>query len=158
MKQRLFNQRALKEVTNKLDPKPIKPKPSWAGPKGVSGATSRKMGSTSKWEFKRGSLVSGEPGTRDNNGISDKGGSLPCRPPDPAKSLKTSDALEADPNPPFHSDNMKGKERQEAANDVKPRCSSEHNGAEEGGQAERPVTNPISFSNGSKKQGALLEL
>lgn len=92
-KQWLFNSRALKEVTNKLEPKPIKLKPVWAGPKGVSKFSSREVGPINKWDPRKSNNGLGEAGMWDNNELNASGGPLPSRPPDPTQSLKSEDAL-----------------------------------------------------------------
>lgn len=85
--------RTLKDVTNKLDPKPAKLEPIWAGLKSANGSGMKVAGIVNKW-VKHGPEASPSevgPGGRNDNTL--KCGPLPCRPPDPALSSNRFDAL-----------------------------------------------------------------
>lgn len=86
MSQRTSKDRILKDLTNKLEPKPIKLKPSRAGSKTVSGINVREAGFVKEW------IALGPRGTGlggDNESM-DVGGPNPDRPPDPGRQINTS--------------------------------------------------------------------
>lgn len=49
MGQRKMKEKVLRDVTNKLDPKPVKLKPSWVGGKAANGSGLREVGVANKW-------------------------------------------------------------------------------------------------------------
>lgn len=118
-KQRMFNSRALKEVTNKLDPKPMKLKLVWAGLKGANEPSSREVGPASKWETWKSNDGMGEVGLRENVELKTRGGPSTSRPPDPTKIPKSLDALPTTQKSQNNGKGSRGRGRQKAASDAK---------------------------------------
>lgn len=79
-----LKERALKEVTNKLEARPVKLKPSWAGPKG-NGTGVREVGPATGWSKKGDPIRSSEQGLwAQLEDLLEKGVAA-GRPPDPTQ-------------------------------------------------------------------------
>lgn len=83
--QRLTKTRMMKDITNKLDPKPTKLKPNWSGPRGASGLASREVGSANQWTTYKVDPKLGCVGPLNKTKPSTKGGPMNSRPPDPSR-------------------------------------------------------------------------
>lgn len=79
----MMKEKALKDVTNKLEPKPAKLKPIWAGVKSANGMGSKAVGCVNKWVSHGPNASPGDNGLKANFDGMLKGGPLPSRPPDP---------------------------------------------------------------------------
>lgn len=89
-----MKEKALNDVTNKLEPKPAKLKPLWTGSKSSSGTNMREVGPVSQLiaHGPESRSTAGGPGAPVDKTL--KGGPLPCRPPDPLHSINSSTVLE----------------------------------------------------------------
>lgn len=87
--QKITKEKALRDVTNKLEPKPFKLKPSWTGPKKTNGPNTREAGIV-KERITHGPNGTGQNGNKED---SSGGGPTPSRPPDPGLPLDSSAAL-----------------------------------------------------------------
>lgn len=95
--QRLTEERALKEVTNRLEEKPVKLKPTWVGMKTRSGSVSREVETANHWvTHKAKSAISGN-GLREKTNTKPRSGPLPSWPPDPIRSLNKEESLAVAP-------------------------------------------------------------
>lgn len=82
---RKIKERALKEISNVLDARPVNLKPVWTGLKSGSGSGFKEVGPKSKWATQVGgpsALLEELVGRRDVNSSE---GPTHCRPPDPPR-------------------------------------------------------------------------
>lgn len=93
--QRLSKEKALKDVTNKLDPKPVKLKPSWAGVKSNNSLGPREVGFASKWVSHDPVAGPTDEGLKTRVELTGRGDPVHSRSPDPIISSRT-DALECE--------------------------------------------------------------
>lgn len=77
-----LKERTLKEVTNRLEARPVKLKPSWAAPKG-SASTTREVGPITGWTKRGDNIRIGEQGSREQSEKQLDAGAASGRPPDP---------------------------------------------------------------------------
>lgn len=93
-----LKEKALKEVTNRLEARPIKLKPDWAGPKG-NGVGIREVGPVMGWTKQGAAAKPSGVGPRAHLDVNLSKGAVPSWPPDPIQINHQKEALEApDPN------------------------------------------------------------
>lgn len=87
-----MKEKALKDVTNKLEPKPTKLKPLWARVKAVNGPATRKVSIINKWILNGPQASPSVVRLRGVNANMNKEGLLPCNPPNQAQHIDSTDA------------------------------------------------------------------
>lgn len=87
LSQRLTRDKVLKDITNKLEARPVNMKPNRSGLKSGGGIVIREVGLASDWAQHAAKSSPSRSGPSSLGGTNYKGGPLPSRPPDPLKHL-----------------------------------------------------------------------